>query len=78
MTDKEKQIATLHQDIINLQTRLSSSESDLGDWKISKTYEARLQNEEDPYDTDQLLKDRQAVRDKINAKQAELAELEAE
>lgn len=78
MTEKEKKIASLTQDIINLKTRLSSFDSDVGDWKISKTYEARIQNEKDPYDTDQLLKDRQVIRDKINSKQAELAELEAE
>ena len=76
--DNEKQttIAAKQQEIIDLRCHLTSDVSDIGDYKIVKTYEARLQGEPDPYDTDDLLKQRQAVRDKINALEAEIEELE--
>ncbi len=53
-----------------------SDVSDVGDYKIVKTYEARLKNEADPYDTDALIAARQAKRDAINQLEAEIAELE--
>lgn len=76
--DNEKQttIAAKQQEIIDLRCHLTSDVSNIGDYKIVKTYEARLQGESDPYDTDDLLKQRQAVRDKINALEAEIEELE--
>ena len=63
--DKEQEIAILR-------SQLSSDVSDIGDWKITKIYEARMSNEADPYDFAALTKERQAVRDKINALQAEV------
>ena len=60
------------QEIINLRLKLSSDLSDIGDYKLVKTYEARLKGEEDPYDTDDLIAKRKAVRDEINKLQAEL------
>ena len=60
------------QEIINLRLKLSSDLSDIGDYKVVKTYEARLKGEADPYDTDKLLSERQAVRDELNKLQAEL------
>ena len=60
------------QEIINLQSQLSSSASHIGDWKVIKCYEAKMQNEALPYDFDKLMADRQAVRDKINQLQQEL------
>ena len=60
------------QEIINLQSQLSSSASPIGDWKVIKCYEAKMQNEALPYDFDKLMADRQAVRDKINQLQHEL------
>ncbi len=77
MDEKTRQRMIKQQEIYNLKTELSGENSDIGDYKIFKTYEARLKGEEDPYDTDQLLKDRQAVRDKINQLQKELEELDA-
>lgn len=62
--EQEMQIAILR-------SQLSSDMSDIGDWKITKIYEARMSNEADPYDFAALVKARQAVRDKINALQAE-------
>ena len=60
------------QEIINLRLKLSSDLSDIGDYKVVKTYEARLKGEADPYDTDDLIAKRKAVRDEINKLQAEL------
>ena len=49
----------------------------IGDYKIVKTYEARLLGKDDPYDTNQLIEKRDATRSKINELQEELAALEA-
>ena len=46
MTSDEMQAK--QQEIINLTSQLSSTQSEIGDWKITKTYEARLPGEEDP------------------------------
>lgn len=54
---------------------LDAPTSVIGDWKIVKIYEARLKGEDDPYDYGELSKARQDARDRINALQAELAEL---
>lgn len=62
----------LTQKIIDLKTTLSSSESSIGDWKVVKCYEAKLQDKEMPYDVEKLMADRQAVRDEINKLQKEL------
>ena len=76
MDEKQRKILILQQTIINLKSELSGENSTVGDYKIVKTYEARLKGDKDPYDTDTLLADRQAIRDKINAAQKELEELE--
>ena len=49
-----------------LQADLSANTSAIGDWKIVKIYEARMQGLEDPYDFTELVEKRQACRDKIN------------
>ena len=76
MDEKQRKILILQQTIINLKSELSGENSTVGDYKIVKTYEARLKGDKDPYDTDTLLADRQTIRDKINAAQKELEELE--
>ena len=53
-----------------LKRLLSSSESPVGDWKVIKIYEARMAYEDDPYDFEELIKNRQLVRDEINRLQA--------
>lgn len=63
--NKESQIQALI-------SQLQAPTSNIGDWKIVKCYEAKLQNKEMPYDLDTLLAQRQAVRDEINRLQAEL------
>lgn len=62
----------IESEIRTLQSRLDAPTSNIGDWKIIKIYEARLSGESDPYDYEELKAARQAVRDKINALQAQL------
>ncbi|MEY8521763.1 hypothetical protein AALA90_01875 [Lachnospiraceae bacterium 38-10] len=49
-----------------LKSLLSSQESPVGDWKVMKIYEARLTEATDPYGVDELMQNRQLIRDKIN------------
>lgn len=53
-------------EIILLKKKLSSSESDIGDYKITKCYEASLSGEPLPYDIKSLREKRQKVRNRIN------------
>lgn len=55
-----------------LMSSLSSSASDIGDWKIAKYQECILAGMKPPYDINELHIKRQAVRDKINALHTEL------
>lgn len=75
--DNEKQtiIKEKWQEICILRSQLTSDVSTIGDYKIVKTYEARLLGETDPYDTDALIKERQAIRDKINKLEQEIDEV---
>ena len=58
-----------------LQQHLSAPTSDVGDWKIIKIYEARLQNQPDPYNYEELSQARQAVREQINQLQTQLEQM---
>ena len=79
MDEKQKNIQEKKQEIINLQAHLASKNSEIGDYRVIKCYEATLSGAKTmPYDTTTLLAERQKVRDKINALQAEVAQLEAE
>lgn len=79
MDEKQKNIQEKQQEIINLQAHLASKNSEIGDYKIIKCYEAALLGKKDmPYDVNGLVEQRQAVRDKINALQAEVKALRAE
>ena len=60
------------QRIIDLKWTLQSFDSSVGDYKVVKTYEARLKGEADPYDTDKLFSERQEIRDEINKLRQEL------
>ena len=77
-TEKQEQIQQKQQEIINLKADLSSAFSEIGDWKVAKTYEARMNGQADPYDFAVLTKARQEVRDHINALEKELAEADNE
>ena len=78
MDEKQKNIQEKQQEIINLQAHLASKNSEIGDYKIIKCYEASLMGKEAPYDAKTLIAERQKVRDKINALQDEIKALEAE
>lgn len=49
-----------------LMSDLSANTSPIGDWKIVKIYEARMAGLEDPYNADELMAQRAAVREHIN------------
>jgi uncharacterized protein YPO0396 len=74
MTEREKISAKIN----ILKSKLSSSVSNVGDWKIIKCYEARMKGEEDPYDFEALTAERQKIRDKINTLQEQLKALPVE
>ena len=78
MDEKNTQIQQLRQEVINMEASLSANTSEIGDYKIIKCYEATLTDTEAPYDIKDLTAKRQAVRDKINEVEAEIAKLEAE
>ena len=78
MDEKQKNIQEKQQEIINLQAHLASKNSEIGDYKIIKCYEASLIGKEASYDAKTLIAERQKVRDKINALQDEIKTLEAE
>lgn len=66
----------IESEIRSLVSRLDAPTSNIGDWKIIKIYEARLRNEPDPYNFEELDAARQAVRDRINELQNQLEEVE--
>lgn len=68
----------IQREIISLRASLSADVSDIGDYKIVKCMEAKLKDEDMPYDIDDLITQRQAVRDKINELQTQAQELEEE
>jgi len=74
--EKEKLINDLTTEMLECESRLSSSASDIGDWKVIKCYEASLQSKPMPYDIDDLMQKRQMMRNRINEIQEQLKELE--
>ena len=75
-SNKQQHIQQKRQEIIKLKCSLSSAFGEIGDWKVAKTYEARMNGQADPYDFAALTKARQDVRDHINALEKELADEE--
>ena len=65
----------LNAELASLMSGLSANTSPIGDWKVIKVYEARMLGKEDPYDMEELVAERQAVRDRINEIQNELKKL---
>lgn len=72
---KDARKCEIEQEIYDKMKSLSDSRSGIGDWKIIKCYEAKLQGYDMPYDLDKLMEQRQTVRDEINALQDELETL---
>ena len=59
-----------------LMSNLSANTSPIGDWKIMKIYEARMRGEEDPYNFEELVAQRQAARNRLNDIKVELNRLD--
>lgn len=74
-TEKANLIQT---EILQLRNQLSADTSDIGDYRIMKIYEARINAEPDPYSADTLIAQRQAARDRINTLKKEIRELRGE
>lgn len=51
-------------------------DKEIGDYKIIKIMEARLQNKPDPYDVNDLIAKREAARTKINDLESKIDEIE--
>jgi predicted nucleic acid-binding Zn-ribbon protein len=68
----------MEQEIRNLESQLSCTTSDIGDWKIAKAMEYQLVGKDLPYDIKELNQKRQAVRDRINELQKAIEELPEE
>ena len=75
---KQKELAEKRQEIINLKSDLTSFASSVGDWKITKIYESRINGEPDPYEATSLIEERQKIRDKIATLQNEIVTLTGE
>lgn len=72
MTEELRQ--TLESERLSLISKLDSFASPVGDWKITKCYEASLKNEPLPYDIDDLIAQRKAIRVRINEIEEQLEE----
>ena len=70
-----QEIREKEQLVRDLTEKLSSPVSSVGDWKVAKCMEYQTMGLELPYDLAQLHTERQAVRDEINALQAEISSL---
>lgn len=68
----EIDVEAIESEIRTLTSKLDAPTSDVGDWKVIKIYEARLQNKPDPYDYEELSAARQEIRDRINQLQTQL------
>lgn len=71
--DLEEQLNALYTENANLEAQLSS-----GDYKVIKNSEAERAGEELPYDPQELHSERQAMRDQINANEAEIERIKRE
>lgn len=78
ITDIEYEIVRKEQEIINLESVLTSNSSDIGDYKIIKCMEYQTLGMELPYDINELNEKRQAVRDQINVLEDEIVELQTQ
>lgn len=72
--DTEK--ATLIQTKIQmLRNKLAANTSDIGDYKIAKIYEARINGDPDPYIAADVIASRQTARKEMASLEAQLAQL---
>ena len=73
--EKQMEREKIESEIRCLVSRLDAPTSDIGDWKVVKCYEAKLQDKPMPYDLEELMEERQKVRNRINELQEELEAL---
>ena len=66
----------LNAEMAQLMGNLSSNASPIGDWKLARIQESRLRGAPDPYDLNDLVKQRQITRDRINEIEIELKRLD--
>lgn len=71
-TEKANLIQT---EIQRLRNQLAADTSDIGDYKIAKIYEARINGDPDPYVAADVITSRQTARKKIASLEAQLAQL---
>ena len=64
--EEEFDANSVKKQISKLKSSLTSNDSEIGDYRITKCYEASLLSKELPYDIADLYKKRQCVRDEIN------------
>lgn len=71
LTEKER--GNLEAELRALHSSLSAASSGVGDWKVIKCYEATLKGIPEPYNVEELLAERQQIRDRINEIEALLS-----
>lgn len=76
MEERMQQRELIESEIRSLVSQLSAPSSPIGDWKIIKIYEARLSNQPDPYNYEELSAARQNARNRINELQTQLGQLD--
>lgn len=74
MSEKE----LMEQEIRDLESKLSCNSSPIGDWKVTKCMEYQTAGKELPYNFEELSRQRQEVRDRINELQEQIAALQEE
>lgn len=69
---KQRTVQTNALDVLKAQLQIKALEEKLmqSDYKIIKCYEYALSNRELPYNAEELYRERQAIRDRINELQA--------
>ena len=77
-TELNKKLDASSFDMNNIVPKTAAAHNALCRGKDLTSYEARLNNEKDPYDTKSILAKRQEIRDKINVLQQQLDTLQAE
>lgn len=70
--------SALNAEMSQLMSNLSANTSPIGDWKVIKISEARMQGLDDPYDFEELVAARKAARERIDEIRKELEELSKE
>ncbi len=73
-----KLIEDKEREITSLRTALTAEVSEYGDYRIIKTYEARLKGEPDTYNIEPIIAKREEMRLRINELEAEIADLRGE